>query len=247
MNRREKSNQCKFCGKSFFLKSCLVTHELKHKGEETAEDVCINSSIVSVACENEVENCVTLDADVKICLVTDTGEKVEKDIRNDRKPYVCHVCGKQYNLKNTLKTHLVGHNVPKPHFCVLCDKNFATQKYFKLHMQKHEIKKHFTCTFCEREFPSERLYNRHINRGHKLPRSRKRDARKTEIEDTNKEESCNDRSQVECFESKPVIVPEHLCKICSEKCSSKCMYDLHIARHKEDLTCVKCEKKIPDV
>ncbi|XP_068212999.1 zinc finger protein 888-like [Palaemon carinicauda] len=242
MQHREKSNFCcEFCGKCFYLKSCLVIHELKHKGEKKTEELSVKSNIVNK--EDKVENNHFQGRNGNS--ETIENEDMEKYIKKDItcKPYTCHVCGKHYNLKTVFKTHLVGHNTPKLDFCVLCNKNFASQKYFKLHMMKHEIKKHFTCSVCEREFPSQMLYERHINRGHS-PKSRKKDSWKPEIQDITKESNPNDSSQVtlQSSKSKCDIASEHVCGICSEKFSSKFLLDQHTGSHKNDPTCVKCNK-----
>ena len=52
------------------------------------------------------------------------------------KPFVCHVCGKNFSHKGNLKTHIVSrHMANKPQYeCVLCGRNFAQAETLNAHI-----------------------------------------------------------------------------------------------------------------
>jgi uncharacterized Zn-finger protein len=44
----------------------------------------------------------------------------------------CHVCGKQYQTRGSLRSHLLVHSEDRPHKCNLCQKTFKRSKQLKV-------------------------------------------------------------------------------------------------------------------
>lgn len=52
-------------------------------------------------------------------------------------PRSCHVCGKVFNFKRSLDTHLRAHAGLKPHTCEICGKRYVTVFFIKYLVNKN--------------------------------------------------------------------------------------------------------------
>lgn len=86
----QRRHKCQTCNQSFFVRSTLITHMLRHSGEKN--HVC-------AVCGKAFGRKHTLKEHVKI----HTGEKA----------HVCVVCNKAFTQKVTLRTHMASHDKPK--------------------------------------------------------------------------------------------------------------------------------------
>ncbi|KAM4033154.1 uncharacterized protein ACNLHF_020158 isoform 1-T1 [Anomaloglossus baeobatrachus] len=65
-------------------------------------------------------------------------------------PFLCSECGKCFNQKSNLVTHLGTHTEEKPYSCSECGKCFADQSWLVRHQRTHTGEKPFSCSECEK-------------------------------------------------------------------------------------------------
>ncbi|XP_017879983.1 zinc finger protein 236-like isoform X2 [Ceratina calcarata] len=112
--RKEYTNKCKYCPKTFRKPSDLIRHVRTHTGERPYKcDYCSKS--FAVKC--------TLDSHTKV----HTGKKT----------FRCHVCNSLFATKGSLKVHMRLHTGSKPFRCPFCDSRFRTSGHRKVHLLKH--------------------------------------------------------------------------------------------------------------
>uniref|UniRef100_A0A4W6ECR1 C2H2-type domain-containing protein n=1 Tax=Lates calcarifer TaxID=8187 RepID=A0A4W6ECR1_LATCA len=64
------------------------------------------------------------------------------------RPYKCTHCGKAFNQKVVLQTHMVRHTGEKPHLCMFCPASFSQKGNLHSHVQRvhSEVRQHSTDT-----------------------------------------------------------------------------------------------------
>ncbi|KAG9479134.1 hypothetical protein GDO78_012677 [Eleutherodactylus coqui] len=88
------------------------------------------------------------------------------------RPFKCNLCGKAFNQKGALATHMVKHTGEKPHACAFCPAAFSQKGNLQSHIQRvhSEVKNGVTyhCTDCSCVFKSLGSLNTHISKMHVL-------------------------------------------------------------------------------
>ena len=57
---------------------------------------------------------------------------------NDKKPFICELCGKGFINKQKLKYHMNTHTGNKPFVCDLCGTGFAHKANMRVHIKAHK-------------------------------------------------------------------------------------------------------------
>ncbi|XP_043269553.1 zinc finger protein 236-like isoform X2 [Venturia canescens] len=112
--KKEYSNKCKYCPKTFRKPSDLIRHVRTHTGERPYK---------CKFCEKSFAVKCTLDSHTKV----HTGKKT----------FCCHVCNSLFATKGSLKVHMRLHTGSKPFRCPMCDLRFRTSGHRKVHELTH--------------------------------------------------------------------------------------------------------------
>jgi rubrerythrin len=90
--------------------------------------------------------------------ITDLGnKKIKSKFKNKRtnkdgkEIYICDICNKKYNIKNSFRKHLLTHQ-KKQFICIKCNSRFSVNSKLKRHLLIHNDIKEFKCPICNLAF-----------------------------------------------------------------------------------------------
>uniref|UniRef100_A0A0C9RGS6 ZNF236_3 protein n=1 Tax=Fopius arisanus TaxID=64838 RepID=A0A0C9RGS6_9HYME len=112
--KKEYTNKCEYCPKTFRKPSDLIRHIRTHTGERPYQ--CKH-------CEKSFAVKCTLDCHMKV--------------HEGTKSFCCHVCNSLFATKGSLKVHMRLHTGSKPFKCPICDQRFRTSGHRKVHLVTH--------------------------------------------------------------------------------------------------------------
>nr|XP_015798237.2 gastrula zinc finger protein XlCGF57.1 [Nothobranchius furzeri] len=132
---------CPECGKKFLHEWSLQKHTrvTGHSAEWSSEYLVY-------------EKCVGVEQHVDSC----------KKVQTQLKSFSCDECGKVFNHKTNLKSHMRVHTGQKPFSCEFCELRFSHNTNLKSHLRVHTGQKPFACEFCGLTFSHKTSVNRHI-------------------------------------------------------------------------------------
>uniref|UniRef100_A0A8C6LT35 C2H2-type domain-containing protein n=1 Tax=Nothobranchius furzeri TaxID=105023 RepID=A0A8C6LT35_NOTFU len=139
---------CPECGKLFLHKWSLQKHVR----------LTSHSARRSLGCLVK-KKCVTVKQHVDSC------RKVQIEImrvHTGQKPFACELCGKKYNRKTHLSSHMRVHTGQKPFACELCGKKFTHKANSNSHKAVHTGLKPFTCELCGLRFTWKATLSKHM-------------------------------------------------------------------------------------
>lgn len=85
-----------------------------------------------------------------------------KRIHLNEKSFVCHICGKGFNICNYLTIHMKRHTGEKPYNCEVCHKNFINSSKLKRHFRMHTGERPYSCNVCNKSFAQREYLNTHM-------------------------------------------------------------------------------------
>ncbi|XP_049288002.1 zinc finger protein 616-like [Anopheles funestus] len=77
---------------------------------------------------------------------------IQTDASDDKKKFVCDICGKRFSTKGNLKAHILLHNNYKPFRCELCGDEFSRKHNYNVHKLRHTGKRVHQCPQCDKSF-----------------------------------------------------------------------------------------------
>lgn len=185
------SHICEVCGKSFHLESLLRFHQRIHldpKPCPRCNKVVKPSSLKrhmelvhGVGTEQEEEEGTTEPRPQKLASNKPSikcnlcghlvRKKCDLDAHLNRyhlkiKPYVCHICSKDFCGKVRLKEHISTHTNDNSCFCSVCGGKFANRVCLKMHMRMHTGEAPYPCDLCGQRFRSSSMMKSHRIKKH---------------------------------------------------------------------------------
>ncbi|CAC5369485.1 KRAB [Mytilus coruscus] len=92
-----------------------------------------------------------------------TQKSNEKSSKRLVKPYLCSICGKQFNSKGNLKHHFITHNYTGGFLCEVCGKRFHHQSTLDSHVRiQHKGESPYQCSICNKMYTSSASLNNHF-------------------------------------------------------------------------------------
>ncbi|XP_060901224.1 zinc finger protein 32-like [Labrus mixtus] len=85
-----------------------------------------------------------------------------KKLKTGKRPHRCSVCGKRFNRKGNLTTHMLVHTGEKPYSCSVCSKSFTQRGSLTTHMLVHTGEKPFSCSVCIKSFTVRQHLTKHM-------------------------------------------------------------------------------------
>ncbi|XP_075987979.1 zinc finger protein 532-like isoform X2 [Anticarsia gemmatalis] len=173
---------CEVCGKSFHLESLLRFHQRVHMAREPCPkcDKVIKPSslkrhmeqIHGEVSDKTKKKPVSKQPSIECEMCGHTVRKrhdLEAHMNRYHlkiKPYVCHICSKDFCGKIRLKEHLATHTTTNSILCSVCHKKFANRVCLKMHFRMHTGELPYACDICEQRFRSSSMMKTHRLKKH---------------------------------------------------------------------------------
>ncbi|XP_014216859.1 zinc finger protein 436 [Copidosoma floridanum] len=134
---------CDVCGEMFTKRTNLSKHFDEHCANESGDFQC--------------EVCNRIFNNLRLF-------RIHKRIHYPQiKSWSCDICGKRYSSKNLLDEHMNIHTGNRPYVCHVCNKDFTSKYTHRAHVKTHEIRpRPYTCSKCPKTFLSQQNLSQHL-------------------------------------------------------------------------------------
>merc|ERR1712142_762047 len=119
-DKSKAAYKCKMCCQIFDQKPKLKAHKKSKHRKDFSDD-----EYPCPECENTFKSFHRLK------------KHIDTNVHNDKRPFTCAECGKQFKQKGHLYHHNLVHTMTKPFECAICLKRFKHTSYLKKHEQIH--------------------------------------------------------------------------------------------------------------
>lgn len=131
--------ECATCNKTFTKKSSFKQHMLTHSEQRIKLfcPVCSKDGVIKTFSKNSnlVQHCRNVHQGTNVEEVLGSCER--KPVKITENPHQCHICGKKYKVKASLKIHVSEvHEIRIKPLCQLCGKQFQNDAALKKHLKK---------------------------------------------------------------------------------------------------------------
>ncbi|KAK3560356.1 hypothetical protein QTP86_006440 [Hemibagrus guttatus] len=163
--KKNTSNKCDVCERTFTMKRYLMRHKQVHS--KTAHHTCnvcgnkyrflraLNKHLLSHGKKKrETHPCKTCG---KSFVNLDKHELIHLNV----KPYLCGACGKGFTLESVLLVHQRLHTGEKPYQCETCGKRFTQSSTLHIHKRVHSEVKPWKCSLCDKSFKRQSSLKKH--------------------------------------------------------------------------------------
>ena len=153
-----KAFACEHCGKSFALKSNLLSHQKTHDLDKPFG--CDKCDKVYKQRNSLREHVLRSHDNISKFTCTTCFEKFpsrhllknHERSHNGERGFVCPECGSVFSGKQALESHMSKHSGEFTHFCQTCNKGFNCQTMLYEHSLIHSGEKPFSCDTCGLKF-----------------------------------------------------------------------------------------------
>ena len=142
----EKPYGCDQCPAKFTTSSLLKTHLLVHSDERNFECTICEQKFKAMK-DLKRHRAVHSGIVGKMKKLSET-----KTEENSNKKAICHICGKGFKNKYTLKAHLAAEENLREYKCEDCDLAFNSKSGLHYHRQTHKTKDLEVCKVCGKSF-----------------------------------------------------------------------------------------------
>ncbi|XP_054722704.1 zinc finger protein 530-like isoform X2 [Uloborus diversus] len=93
------------------------------------------------------------------------------DVHGNRRPHLCHLCGKAFKRGDALRQHGATHDAAGCHRCGACGKAFRSRSHLSEHRAVHSEVRQFLCEVCGAGFKTRSVHRKHVLSIHRNPRA----------------------------------------------------------------------------
>lgn len=158
---------CDVCGKSFINTKRLKVHRRTHERGAYPCNQCGKILKSKMSKSNHMES-AHFKRVLKCHLCFEPMKHYNDRIKhmsvahNITHKFTCHICGREYNIKHYLATHMRQTHGHKDKKCADCGMAFITNHGLKKHMLKHTGEKPFICKVCCKSYSRNYTLREHM-------------------------------------------------------------------------------------